>query len=173
VPLQLTEEAQLLVFQSLLRSLLRTNRGNKRIPTTGTTIRNHWQHFTQQHDTHTICVRPLWPPRPDPLPLPLWHQAYCPTFLPPSRPHAAEMYKRISTFSSPTGILQLANHNWTIHQPHHFFGHSYSSPTTPSISTLQALGLCISKSFAAHIRYEFSQPTESYVETCSSFYVFM
>ncbi len=31
-----------------------------------------------------------------------------------------------------------------------FFRHSYSSPT-PSITTLQDIGLCISKAFAAHI----------------------
>jgi hypothetical protein len=47
------------------------------------------------------------------------------------------------------GILQLTDHNWTIYQPRRFFSHSFSSPT-PSISTLQALGLCTSKSFVAH-----------------------
>jgi hypothetical protein len=113
--------------------------------------RNHWQHFTQQHDTHIFCDWPLW------LGPILRHfligtRPTAPLSFPPSWPHAAEMYKCITTFPSPTGILQLSNHTWTIQQPCCFFGHSYSSPT-PSISTLQALGHCISKSFAAHIHY--------------------
>ena len=69
----------------------------------------------------------------------------------PSRPNATKMYKRIMTFPCPKGILPLADHNWTHSRTREFFGHSYSSPT-PSITTLQDIGLCLSKAFATHIR---------------------
>ena len=71
---------------------------------------------------------------------------------PQSRPNASEMHRRITSFPSPTGILPHADHIWSTTHPGRFYGHSYTAPT-PSLSTLQQLGLCISKSFASHIRY--------------------
>ena len=71
---------------------------------------------------------------------------------PPSRPHASEMHRRITSFPSPIGIFPHADHTWSTTRPRRFFGHSFTAPT-PSITTLQHLGLCICKSFASHIRY--------------------
>ena len=71
---------------------------------------------------------------------------------PPSRPNATAMYSRIMTFPCPKGILPLADLHWPTTQSRQFFGHSYTAPT-PSISTLQDLGLCLSKAFASHIRF--------------------
>ncbi len=62
----------------------------------------------------------------------------------PSRPNATKMYKRIMTLPCPKGVLPLADHHWIHTRTREFFGHSYSSPT-PSITTLQNIGLCISK----------------------------
>ncbi len=131
------------------------NRGNKRDPTTGTTIPGDVIIGDILHNNMTLIPFAIDPfSRLGPI---LRHFLFgtrptVPLSFPPSRPHATEMYKCITTFPSPTGILQLADNNWTTHRPRRFFGHSYSSPT-PSISTLQAIGLCISKSFAAHICY--------------------
>ena len=69
----------------------------------------------------------------------------------PSRPNATKMYRRIMTLPCPKGVLPLADHHWKHTRTREFFGHSYSSPT-PSITTLQNIGLCISKAFATHIR---------------------
>jgi hypothetical protein len=51
----------------------------------------------------------------------------------------------------PIGILQTTNSIWKSNKTQHFFGYSYSSPT-PSIYTIQQLGLGITKAFTAHIR---------------------
>jgi hypothetical protein len=71
---------------------------------------------------------------------------------PPSKPNASAMYLQIMTFSCPKGILTLIDHRWKTLQTRQFFGHSYNA-STPSITTLQRIGLCLSKSFASHIRY--------------------
>ena len=71
---------------------------------------------------------------------------------PASRPHAAEMHRRITSFPSPVGILPHADRVWSATHTRPFFGHSFTAPT-PSMSTLQNLGLCICKSFASHIKY--------------------
>ena len=71
---------------------------------------------------------------------------------PASRPHAEEMHRRVTSFPSPVGILPHADRVWSTTQPRTFYGHSYTAPT-PSLSTLQNLGLCICKSFASHIEY--------------------
>ena len=131
------------------------NRGNKCNPTTGTTIPGNAIIGNILHYNMTLipfAIDPFGHLSPILRHFLFGTRPTVPLSFPPSHPHATEMYKRITTFPSPTGILQLADYNWTIHQPCHFFGHSYSSPI-PSISTLQAIGLCISKSFAAHIRY--------------------
>jgi hypothetical protein len=108
------------------------NRGNKRNPTTGTTIPGDGIIGDILHNNMTLIPFAI-----DPfgrLGLILCHFLFgtrptVPLSFPPPRPHATEMYKHITTFPSSTGILQLADKNWTIHRPHHFFGHSYSSPT--------------------------------------------
>jgi hypothetical protein len=72
---------------------------------------------------------------------------------PATRPNARAMYSRIISYPSPKGILTLADHNWKHNNPTgRFFGNSYTSPT-PTIFTLQTLGLCFIKAFAAHIRH--------------------
>ena len=58
---------------------------------------------------------------------------------PPSRPNATQMYTKLLQYSSPKGILLLANHNWSLHPTRRFYGHSYLAPT-PSITTVQSLG---------------------------------
>ena len=75
-----------------------------------------------------------------------------PLTFPASRPNAMEMHRRITTFPSPIGILPHADSTWSTHRTRSFFGHSFTAPT-PSIATVQLFGLCISKSFASHIRY--------------------
>jgi hypothetical protein len=77
---------------------------------------------------------------------------HTPLSLPPSRPNAIEMHRRITSFPSPTGILPHADHSWKSQRLRTFYGNSFTAPT-PSLSTLQQLGLCVSKSFASHVRY--------------------
>ena len=72
------------------------------------------------------------------------------TFL-SNRPNAFTMFKRATTSPSPIGILKSADSIWKATKQRHFFGHSYTSPT-PTIFTLQKLGLGITKAFALHIR---------------------
>ena len=73
-------------------------------------------------------------------------------WFPPSRPNATQMYTKLLQYPSPKGILLLANHNWLLHPTQHFYGHSYLAPT-PSITTVQSLGVSFTKAFAHHIRY--------------------
>ena len=68
------------------------------------------------------------------------------------KPNTTLMYYKITHFPIPKGILKLANHNWKLTQTQRFYGHSYSAPT-PTINTLQQLGLTITKAFALHIHY--------------------
>jgi hypothetical protein len=70
----------------------------------------------------------------------------------PSKPNATKMYNRFMHFPSPKGILKLAKQNWSNLKSQQFYGHSYSAPT-PTIATIQQLGLTILKAFAHHIRY--------------------
>jgi len=67
-------------------------------------------------------------------------------------PNATSMYNKITHFPGPKGILKLADHNWKLTQTRQFYRHSYSAPT-PTINTLQQIGLTITKAFAIHIRY--------------------
>jgi hypothetical protein len=71
---------------------------------------------------------------------------------PASRPHASEMHCWITSFPSPVGILTHADRVWSTTRPHTFYGNSLMAPT-PSLSTLQNLGLCICKSFVSQIKY--------------------
>ncbi len=117
------------------------NRCNKRDPTTGTTIPGDAIIGNILHNNMTLipfAIDPFGHLGPILCHFLFGTRPTVPLSFPPSQPYATEMYKRITTFPSLTGILQLANNNWTTHQPCHFFGHSYSSPT-PSISTLQAI----------------------------------
>jgi hypothetical protein len=70
---------------------------------------------------------------------------------PPSRPNATQIYTKLLQYPSPKGILLLANHNWSLHPTRRFNGHSYLAPT-PSITTVQSLGVSWTKLFAHHIR---------------------
>ena len=71
---------------------------------------------------------------------------------PPSRPNATQMYNQLLQYPSPKGILLLANHNWSLYPTRRFYGHSYLAPT-PSITTVQSLGVSLIKAFANHVRY--------------------
>jgi hypothetical protein len=68
---------------------------------------------------------------------------------PPSRPNASQMYTKLLQYPSP---LLLANHNWSLHPTPHSYGRSYLAPT-PSITTVQSLGVSLTKAFAHHVRY--------------------
>jgi hypothetical protein len=74
------------------------------------------------------------------------------TSFPPSRPNATVMYSKLFQYPSPKGILRLAEHNWSTSPTRRFYDNSYLAPT-PSITTIQKLGLSITKAFALHIRY--------------------
>ena len=69
---------------------------------------------------------------------------------PPHRPNAKIMYERSTSFPCPTGILQTANISWNINKTRQFFGHSHTAPT-PSIATIQQLGLGITETFSLHL----------------------
>jgi hypothetical protein len=71
---------------------------------------------------------------------------------PPSRPNVTQMDTPLLQYPSPKGILLLANHNWLLHPTRCFYGHSYLAPT-PSINTVQSLGVSLTKAFARHVRY--------------------
>jgi hypothetical protein len=73
-------------------------------------------------------------------------------FFPASRPQASEMHRWITSFTSPVGFLPHAGRAWSTTRPHTFYGHSFTA-LTPSLSTVQNLGLCICKSFASHTIY--------------------
>jgi hypothetical protein len=68
---------------------------------------------------------------------------------PASRPHASEMHRWITSFPSLVWILPQADCVWSATRPRTFYGHFFTA-TTPSLLTLQNLGLCICKSFASH-----------------------
>jgi hypothetical protein len=61
------------------------------------------------------------------------------------------MFRRATTTPCPTGILRTADANWKLNRTRKFFGHSYTSPS-PSIFTIQQLGLGLTKAFSLHIR---------------------
>jgi len=67
------------------------------------------------------------------------------------RPNANLMYSWASTPPCPLGILTSADINWSASASparRTFFGNSYTAPT-PSIHTIQLLGLGISKAFSS------------------------
>jgi len=78
-------------------------------------------------------------------------------WFPPSRPNATQMYNKFLQYPSPKGILLLANHNRSLYPTRRFYRHSYLAPT-PSITTVQSLGVSLIKAFANHVRYEFILP---------------
>lgn len=70
---------------------------------------------------------------------------------PPNKPNARTMFRRATTHPCPIGILKTADKMWKLNKTKQFFGNSYTSPT-PSIYTIQQLGLGITKAFSTHIR---------------------
>jgi hypothetical protein len=70
----------------------------------------------------------------------------------PTKPITTFMYSKVMHFPSPKGVLKLAGHNWKTTQSHQFYGHLCSAPT-PTITTLQKLGLILTKVFTLHVRY--------------------
>ena len=89
-----------------------------------------------------------------------------PISFPVSKPNATLMYSKLLQYPSPKGILRLADHNWSVSPTRRFYDHSYLAPT-PSISTIQKLGLCITKAFAHHIRYATRKFIDHHVHTTS------
>ncbi len=69
---------------------------------------------------------------------------------PQHRPNARNMFTISTTYPCPIGILRTADSIWKSNKMQQFFGYSYSSPT-PSIFTIQQLGLGSTKAFTAHI----------------------
>jgi len=71
---------------------------------------------------------------------------------PHTRPFAHIMHERATKHPAPTGILLSADAYWKTHKTRKYYGHSHTAPTAPQISTLQNLGLGITKAFSLHIR---------------------
>jgi hypothetical protein len=71
--------------------------------------------------------------------------------IPQHQPNAQNMFTISTMHPCPIGILQTADSIWKSNKLQQFFGYSYSLPT-PSIHTIQQLGLNITKAFTAHIR---------------------
>ncbi len=69
----------------------------------------------------------------------------------PNKPSAQSMYYRSTCSPCPTAILQTANIHWECNNTHKFFDRSLTSPT-PTIHTIQQLGLGILQVFATHQR---------------------
>ena len=130
-------------------------RGNKRDPDTGAAIKGDAVIGDLLRDNMTLIPFAIDPfGRLGPLARTFLFGTSPQTSLtiPPSRPNAIEMHRRITSAPSPKGILPHADHTWSTQRSRLFFGHSFTAPT-PSISTIQLIGLCISKAFAAHVRY--------------------
>jgi hypothetical protein len=85
-------------------------------------------------------------------------------WFPPSRPNATQIYTKLLQYPSPKGNLLLANHNWSLHPTRRFYGHSYLAPT-PSITTVQSLGISLTKAFAQHVKYASQKFTNSPLAT--------
>jgi hypothetical protein len=68
-----------------------------------------------------------------------------------TRPNAKPMFHKVTTDPCPLEILQTADHIWKSTKQRNFFGYSYTAPT-PSIFTIQQLGLGITKAFTTHIK---------------------
>ena len=71
-----------------------------------------------------------------------------------NKPNAATMLSKITRHPCPIGILKTADAIWKSNQTRPFFGHSHTSPT-PSLYTIQQLGLGITKAYASHIKNAF------------------
>ncbi len=69
----------------------------------------------------------------------------------PDRRNASIMCVKATTPPCPIGILRTADTIWKTTKQRPFFGYSHTSPT-PSIFTIQKLGLGITKAFATRIR---------------------
>ena len=70
---------------------------------------------------------------------------------PSHRPNATTMFMKSTRAPCPIGILRTADKLWKLSKTRQFFGRSYTAPT-PSIYTIQQMGLGITKAFAVHIR---------------------
>jgi len=70
---------------------------------------------------------------------------------PAHRPNAATMFMKSTHAPCPIGILRTADKVWKLSKTRQFFGRSYTAPT-PSIYTIQQMGLGITKAFTVHIR---------------------
>jgi hypothetical protein len=63
-----------------------------------------------------------------------------------NRPNAKIMFHRATTNPCPLGVLKTADQMWKQNQKRQFFGYSYTA-SSPSIYTIQKLGLGLTKAF--------------------------
>ncbi len=63
--------------------------------------------------------------------------------------NAKIMFHKATNDPCPLGILKTADFIWKQHKERTFFGHSYTAPT-PSMYTIQQLGLGITKAYTSH-----------------------
>jgi hypothetical protein len=83
---------------------------------------------------------------------------------PASKPNGSQMYSKLLQYPSPKGVLLLADYNWSQHPTCPFFGNSYLAPS-PSITTIQCIGLSLIKAFAHHIKYASRKLSEPQLAT--------
>jgi hypothetical protein len=83
-----------------------------------------------------------------------------------TRPNAKLMFHKATTEPCPIGILRTADYHWKQNKQRKFFGFSYTAPT-PTIHTIQQLGLGITKAYTTHIRNAIKNSTPSR-HTCNT-----
>jgi hypothetical protein len=107
-----------------------------------------------KHATDPFCNRPSWQIWPTPPKLPLWSPLSTTTSIPTLQTKYHQNVHKITAISESQRYppLGLANHNWSLHPKRRFYGHSYLAPTPP-ITTIQSLGVSLTKAFAHHFRY--------------------
>ena len=100
----------------------------------------------------------------------LFHTATTPCYkFKNNAPNAAIMAFKATTPPCPLGILQSADVIWKKTQNRPFYGHSYTAPT-PSLHTIQQLGLGITKGLMTTLRHaiNISTPRHATEETSGS-----
>ena len=96
----------------------------------------------------------------------------------PNRPNAKAMYDRATTYPAPIGIFIKADQRWKQLQsdnPHHsqkFYRLSHYAPT-PSITTIQQLGLGITHAFSTLIINSFKKLVHSQTSPAFDHYEFV
>lgn len=71
--------------------------------------------------------------------------------LPDNKPNAKTMFSLATSHPCPIGIFKTKDATQKSHKTQNFFGYSYTA-STPSIYTIQQLGLSITKPFSNYIQ---------------------